>query len=311
MKKSGIKVFAPASVGNLIVGFDIMGMALDKPGDEVIVRLSDKPGLNISKIYGGKKKIPYEIEKNTAGVAAQKFLEYIGEVDRGIEMEIHKKMPFASGLGSSAASAVAGVMAVNEILKRPLQKRELLQFALQGEQVASNALHGDNVAPSLLGGIIFIRNNKEMDVHRVPSPKGLYATVIHPKIQIKTADARSVLKDTITLKQHVLQSGNLGGLLIGLYQSDFDLIGRSLQDLIIEPQRSKLIPGFKEVQEAALKEGALGCSISGAGPSIVALSANSLIAENTGNAMQKVFSDLKIESELFISTINQEGAFKY
>lgn len=311
MKNLGIKVFAPASVGNLIVGFDIMGLALEKPGDEIIARFSDKKGLEISKIFGGKKKIPYEVEKNTAGVAAQRFLEHIGESDRGIEIEIHKKMPFASGLGSSAASAVAGVMAMNELFKRPLQKRELLPFALQGEQIASNALHGDNVAPSLLGGIIFIRNNKEMDVHRIPSPRGLYASVIYPQITIKTSDARNILSDTITLEQHVLQSGNLGGLIIGLYNSDFDLIGRSLQDLIIEPQRSNLIPGFKEVQKVAMKEGALGCSISGAGPSIVALSANSLIAENVGNAMKKVYKDMKIRSELFISTINQEGAYKY
>lgn len=311
MTRSGIKVFAPASVGNLIVGFDIMGMALDKPGDEIVVRLSDKPGLRISNIYGANGKIPLEVEKNTAGVAAQRFLEHIGEEGRGIEMEIYKKMPFASGLGSSAASAVAGVMAVNEILKRPLEKRALLPFALQGEQIASNALHGDNVAPSLLGGIIFIRNNEEMDVHRIPSPRGLYATVIHPKIQIKTSDARGVLSDKILLKQHILQSGNLGGLIIGLYNSDFDLIGRSLQDIIIEPQRSKLIPGFDKIQESAMKEGALGCSISGAGPSIVALSANSLKAENIGNAMQKVFKDMKIESELFISTVNNEGAYKF
>lgn len=311
MKNTGIKVFAPASIGNLIVGFDIMGMALDKPGDEIIVRLTDTKGLKISQIYGGHKKIPFEIEKNTAGFAAQKFLEHIGETERGIDMQIHKKMPFESGLGSSAASAVAGVMAVNELLKRPLQKRELLPFALQGEQIASKALHGDNVAPSLLGGIIFIRNNKEMDVHRIPSPKGLYASVVHPKIQIKTSDARNVLSDTISLNQHVLQSGNLGGLIIGLYNSDFDLIGRSLQDVVIEPQRSKLIPGFREVQEAALKEGALGCSISGAGPSIVALSANSLIADNVGQAMQKVFTDMKIKSDLFVSTVNQEGAYKF
>ncbi len=311
MSKTGIKVFAPASVGNMVVGFDIMGFALDRPGDEIIVRLSDQPGLRISQIYGAKGKIPKATNLNTAGVAAQKFLDHIGESDRGIEMEIWKKMPFASGLGSSAASAVAGVMAVNELLKRPLQKRELLPFALAGEQVASKALHGDNVAPSLLGGIIFIRNNEEMDVHRIPSPRGIYATVIHPKIEIKTAEARGVLSDTITMKQHILQSGNLGGLIIGLYNSDFDLIGRSLQDLIVEPQRSKLIPGFDSVQTSALNAGALGCSISGAGPSIVALSANSLIAENVGEAMTKVFHDMKIESELFISTINQEGAFKF
>jgi homoserine kinase len=311
MKNTGIKVFAPASVGNVIVGFDIMGLALERPGDEVLVRFSHKPGLRIRQITGAKGRIPYDIEKNTAGVSAQRFLEHIGEADRGIDMEIRKKMPFASGLGSSAASAVAGVFAVNELLKRPLQKRELLQFAVQGEQVASGALHADNVAPSLLGGIVFIRSNKDLDVHRLPVPRGTFATVIHPKIEIKTADSRALLGDQVPLKTVVQQSGNLGGFIIGLHRSDFDLIGRSLQDLIIEPQRAKLIPGFYQVQEAALNEGALGCSISGAGPSIFALSANSLIAENVGIAMKKVFHDLKIKSEVFVSQVNQEGAIKY
>ncbi len=311
MKNSGIKVFAPASVGNVIVGFDIMGLAINQPGDEVIVKFSKEPGLKITQVIGAKGKIPKEIEKNTAGVAAKRFLEFIGEGDRGIEMEIIKKMPFASGLGSSAASAVAGVMAVNELLKRPLQKRELLQFAVEGEKIASSALHADNVAPSLLGGIIFIRNNKELDVHRIIAPQGLYVTVIHPKIEIKTSDSRGVLSKNITLQQHIEQSGNLGGFLIGLYNSDFDLIKRSLKDIIIEPQRSKLIPHFKTIQDAAISNGALGCSISGAGPSIVALSSNSFIAENIANSMKKIYTDNNIESQVFISTINNQGAYKF
>ncbi len=310
MSNTGIKVFAPASVGNCIVGFDIMGLALNEPGDEIIAKFSDKKGLRITTITGAKGRIPKEIEKNTAGVAAMRFLEHIGESDRGIDLEIRKKMPFASGLGSSAASAVAGVMAVNELLKRPLEKRQLLKFAIQGEQIASKALHADNVAPSLLGGIIFTRDNATLDVHRIPAPRGLYATVIHPKIEIKTADARGVLSDSVSMKKQIEQAGNLGGFIIGLFRSDFDLIGRSLRDVIIEPQRASMIPGFYEVQEAAMNAGALGCSISGAGPSIVALSGNSLIAENTGEAMQSVFRKLKIDSELFISTINQEGAYK-
>ncbi len=305
---AGIKVFAPASVANVAVGFDILGFALEKPGDEIIARFSDKPGLRITKITGAKGKLPYELEKNTAGFAAMKLLEHLGETGRGIELEIHKKMPFGSGLGSSAASAVAGVMAVNEILRRPLSKRELLPFAVQGEQIADGAYHADNVAPSLIGGMVFIRDNQTLDIHRLAIPKGIYASVIYPHIEILTKDSRGVLSDQVSLKNVIQQSGNLGGLLIGLFNSDIDLISRSLQDVIIEPQRARLIPHFTEVKETALKEGALGCSISGAGPSIFALSANSLIAENVGQKMQAIYTNAKIESELFISPINQEGA---
>ena len=308
---AGIKVFAPASVANVACGFDILGFALEKPGDEIIARFSDKPGLRISKITGAKGKLPYEIEKNTAGFAAMELLKHLGEEQRGIEIEIHKKMPFGSGLGSSAASAVAGVMAINELLKRPLTKREILPFAVLGEQIADGAYHADNVAPSLLGGMILVRNNKDLDVHRLHIPKGMYATVIYPHVKILTKDAREVLSDQVSLQQSIEQSGNLAGFIVGLFNSDIDLIQRSLQDVIIEPQRAKLIPHFYKVKEAVLNAGALGCSISGAGPSIFALSANSLIAENVGREMEKVFNDNKIENQLFISPINQEGAIKY
>ena len=310
MSKSGIKVFAPASVANVACGYDILGFALEKPGDEIIARFSDKPGLRITKITGAKGKIPFEIEKNTAGFAAQKVLEHLGET-RGIELEIHKKMPFGSGLGSSAASAVAGVMAVNEILGRPLTKRELLPFAVLGEQIADGAYHADNVAPSLLGGLVFIRENSSLDVHKVHVPRGLQAVVIYPHVKILTKDARDILSKNVTLDQTIQQTGNLGGFLLGMFNSDLDLIQRSLNDVIIEPQRAQLIPHFYTVKEAALNEGALGCSISGAGPSIFALCANTLIAENVGNAMQKIFSDHGIDNNLFISPINQEGAIRF
>lgn len=307
---AGLKVFAPASVANVACGFDVLGFALEKPGDEIIVRFSDKPGLKITAITGAKGKLPFEVEKNTAGYAAQRLLEHLGETGRGIEMEIHKKMPFGSGLGSSAASAVAGVMAVNELLKRPLQKRELLHFAVLGEQLADGAYHADNVAPSLIGGMILIRNNAALDVHRLPLPRGLYASVVYPHVKILTKDARAVLSDQVSMEKCIQQSGNLAGLVVGLYNGDLDLISRSLEDVIIEPQRAQLIPHFYQVKEAAMSAGAMGCSISGAGPSIFALSANSLIAENVGKAMEKVFHDAKIQNELFISPINQEGAIK-
>lgn len=306
---AGLKVFAPATVANVACGYDILGFAIDGPGDEIIARQVDKPGLHISKITGCKNKLPLEVEKNTAGFAGLKLLEHLREDKIGIELEIHKKMPFGSGLGSSAASAAAGVMAVNEILKRPLSRKELLPFAVLGEQVADGAYHADNVAPSLLGGMIFIRSNPDLDVHRVPVPKGIYVTVIYPHVKILTKDARKILGDVVELEKHIEQSGNLGGLILGLYNSNFDLIKRSLKDVIIEPQRAQLIPGFFEIQEAALKEGALGCSISGAGPSIFALSNSNLIAENIGQKMKEVYGRLKIETELFISGINQRGTY--
>lgn len=306
---NGIKVFAPASVANVACGYDILGFALDKPGDEIIVRFKESPGLEITKITGTRgNKLPMEVELNTAGFAAQRLLEHLGATDRGIEMEIHKKMPFGSGLGSSAASAVAGVMAINEILRRPLTKRELLPFAVLGEEIADGAYHADNVAPSLLGGMIFIRDNASLDIHRLPVPDGLHATVVYPHIKILTKDARSVLSEQVSLKDSITQNGNLGGLLIGMYSANLDLISRSLKDVVIEPQRAQLIDGFYEVQEAAMAAGAMGCSISGAGPSIFALSINSIIAEAAGEAMQAVFDKKGIKNQLFISGINQEGA---
>lgn len=310
MSKKEIKVFAPASVANVACGYDILGFALNKPGDEIFGRLVDKQGLRIVKITGDKGKLPYEVEKNTAGFAAQRLLEHLGEEKRGIEIEIHKKMPFGSGLGSSAASAAAGVMIINELLDRPLSKRELLPFAVAGEEIADGAYHADNVGPSLMGGMVLIRDNATLDVHKLATPEGLYATVVYPHVKILTRDARAVLSDTITLKKMIAQTGNLGSLIVGLYNSDLGLISRSLNDVIIEPQRAQLIPDFHKVKEAALKAGVLGCSISGAGPSIFALSANQTIAEQAGEAMRQVFDSINIENELFISTINQEGAVR-
>lgn len=309
--KGGVKVFAPASVGNVACGFDVLGFALNKPGDEIIARFSDKSGLVISNITGAKGRLPYYITENTAGIAALKLLEYLGESKRGIEIEIHKKMPFGSGLGSSAASAAASVMAINELFGRPLTKRELLPFAVLGEQVADGVYHADNVAPSLIGGMVLIRDNDTLDIHRLPVPKGLYASVIYPHIEILTKDSRGVLSENVSLNGCIQQTGNLGGFIVGLYNSDFDLITRSLKDVLIEPQRADLIPHFYKVKNAALNAGALGCSISGAGPSIFALSQNSLIAEEVGLKMKAVFDLHKIASDLFVSSINQEGAFLF
>jgi homoserine kinase len=304
----GIKAFAPATVGNIGVGFDIMGLALERPGDEVIARKSDTPGVRITKITGHGGKLPYEADKNTAGVAVQRLLQHLGEPDRGIELEIHKKMPFSSGLGSSAASAVAGALAVSELLRTGMSKRELLPFACAGEEVATGSFITDNVAPSMIGGIVLIRDGATLDVHRLHVPRGLYVAVVYPHVAITTKSARAILRPEVPMDKFVRQSANVGAFIVGLFNGDIGLIGRSLKDEIIEPQRAGLIPGFYDVKDAALSEGALGCSISGAGPSVFALCANSLVAENAARAMQQAFTRNKVESEIFLSPVNQEGA---
>lgn len=311
MSSSGIKVFAPASVSNLGCGFDILGLALDKPGDEIIARFNTHHKIRITAITGDGGRLPRDIDQNTVTIAAKALLDHLGESGRGIDFEIHKKMPFESGLGSSAASAVAGVVAVNEMLRRPLEKRDLLPFAMQGEQYASKAWHADNVAPSLLGGIILIRDNPTLDVHRLPCPRGIYLAILHPHIQISTALSRQRLPELVPLDKMVEQTGNLGGFIHGLYQSDFGLIGRSLQDVIIEPHRSRDIPHYQAIRDAALTAGALGCLISGSGPSMFALCNNSLIAEECGEAMKRVCVDNGIGHDVYISGIHQEGALKY
>ena len=305
-----VKVFAPASVANVACGFDILGFALHRPGDEIVARWADQPGLRITQITGAGDKLSYDVNRNTAGFAAQKLLEHLGQTHLGIEMQIHKKMPFGSGLGSSAASAAAGVMAVNELLGAPLGNKEILPFAVLGEQIADGAYHADNVGPSLLGGMLRIRSNTTLDVCSLPVPDNLYAAVVYPHVQVLTKTAREVLSPNVTLKQTIEQSGNLGALIVGLYNSDFELISRSLQDVIIEPQRASLIPHFYEVKKAALESGALGCSISGAGPSIFALCIGEAIAQTVGQAMSQVFSQAQIENQIFVSAINQDGAVK-
>ncbi|MEO8399227.1 MAG: homoserine kinase [Ignavibacteriaceae bacterium] len=306
MKKE-IKVFAPASVTNVSCGFDIMGFAIDWPGDELILRIKDKPGIIISKITGDDGRLPLLTETNTAGVSLKAMAEHLN-FKKGIEIEIHKKMSLGSGLGSSAASAVASVFALNEILSKPLTKNELLSFALEGEKLTCGGTpHADNVSASLFGGFIIVRSLNPLDVINITVPPNLFCTIVHPNIEIHTADTRKVLKKQILLSDAVQQWGNVAALVAGLMKKDYKLIGRSLQDVIIEPIRSILIPGFNEVKNAALEAGALGCSISGSGPSIFALSNSKKTAGRIGEKMQKVLTDIKVESDLYISKINQVG----
>ena len=304
-----VRVFAPATVANVAVGFDILGFAINRPGDEIVARLNPEfSGIRITDITGtGDKILPREVEKNTAGVAAQRLLEHLGRQDVGIELEIHKKMPFGSGLGSSAASAAGAAVAVNELLGSPLSREAILYFTVQGEEVADGSFHADNVAPCLVGGITLIRSNESLDVHHLPVPEGLHVAVVHPEIEILTRDARAVLDDRIPLNIAIRQMGSLASFITALYTHDISLLGRSLRDYMVEPQRKKLIPGFDAVQAAALDRGALGCSISGAGPSIFALCDSGYLAQAVGQGMQAAFRDTGTDSQLYVSPINQKG----
>ena len=300
-------VFAPATVANVACGYDVLGFAINEPGDEIVVRTSATPGLRITKITGDEGKLPTAPEKNTAGVAALDLLKHLGMTDFGIEMEIHKKMPFGSGLGSSAASAVAGVYAVNQLIGQPLSKKQLLPFAMTGEASADGAYHADNVGPCLLGGIVFIRSNEELDIAKIPVPNDLWAAVVHPDIEILTKVARDILPKEILLENATQQIGNLGGLICGLIQEDYGLISRSIHDVIAEPRRQKLIPEFYKAKRAAESAGALGFSISGAGPSVFALCRGEDCARKVGEAVSGVFTEVDLENQVHISPINQNG----
>jgi homoserine kinase len=301
-----IKVFAPATVANVTCGYDILGFAVHEPGDEVLIKLTDSPGIKIKEIKGDGGLLPKEVERNTVSVAIKSFIDHL-DIQPGVDIYLHKKMPLGSGLGSSAASAVAGIFGLNVLLDSPLKVSDLLPFAMQGEAMACGEAHADNVAPALLGGFVLIRSYNPLDVVKIDSPKDLYATIIHPQIEIATKDARSIIKKSILLKDAVQQWGNVAGLVTGLIKEDYSLIGRSMEDVIIEPVRSMLIPGFDQVKAAALEAGALGCGISGSGPSIFALSRCQDIAIQVGEAMDACFQALKISSDRFISLVNHQG----
>ena len=308
--RNDIHVFAPGSVANVGCGFDTLGFAIHRPGDDIIVRFSDRPGLNIVDIRGDEGKLPREPEKNTAGVAAMELMKRL-QVEKGIEMEIVKGIPIGSGMGSSACSAVAGAMAVNELLGKPMNKYELLPFALAGEAIASGgAIHADNVGPCLLGGMVLVRSNEELDMINIEVPDNLYVALVLPDLQVLTSDARKILRKEIPMSEAITQWGNVGGLVAGLMKQDFELIGRSLKDVVVEPYRSRLIPRFYEVKEAAIKAGALGCSISGAGPAVFAFCKGDESAFKVAIAMQYAFIEGGIECERYVSTINSQGAMR-
>jgi homoserine kinase len=301
-----ITVFAPATVANVASGFDVLGFALDNPGDAVTVTRVTGGGVAVTAIIGDGGKLPRDPKKNTAAVAVAGFLASIGH-PFGVEIALEKRMPLSSGLGSSAASAVAAVTAANLLAGSPLAPRQLLPFTMEAERAACGSAHADNVAPSLLGGFVLIRSYDPLDVIQLPVPAGLCCAVAHPHTELRTEDARKILKKEVRLADAIRQWGNLAALVAALYNGDLSLLGRSLQDVVAEPARSLLIPGFAAVKSAALAAGALGCSISGSGPSVFALCASTEGSARAGNAMVAAFREAGLGSDLYLSAVNTKG----
>ncbi|QLE00023.1 homoserine kinase [Galbibacter sp. BG1] len=299
-----IKLFCPATIANVSCGFDVLGLCLDSTGDEMLIRKTRQKGVKITKIIG--QDLPLETEKNVAGVAVLALLKEI-ETEYGFEIEITKKIKPGSGIGSSAASAAGAVFGVNKLLGEPFTREKLVEFAMMGEELASGAPHADNVAPALLGGFTLVKGYDPFEVLRLNSPKEIFATIIHPQIEVKTADARSVIKQTIPLKKAIIQWGNLAGLVSALYTEDYELLSRCLHDEIVEPMRSPLIPGFYKVKQAAKDAGALGSGISGSGPSIFALSKGEETARKAAAAMAEVYKEFGVDYDVHVSKINPEG----
>ncbi len=304
MSKDIIKIFCPATIANISCGFDVLGLALSAVGDEMVIKKVAAPGLTITKISG--QDLPREIYNNVAGVAGLAFME-ASDYKGGFEIEIHKKIKAGSGIGSSAASAAGAVWGMNYLLGSPFTRYQLVQFAMAGEKLASGVAHADNVAPAIYGGITLVRSTEPLDVIPIHLPKELYASVIHPHIEIKTSDSRKILKTSISLADGIKQWGNVGALVAGLFQEDYELISRSLVDHIVEPIRSILIPGFEEVKLEAIGAGALGCGISGSGPSIFALSKGLKTAQKVTQAMSKVFETMDLSYDAYVSEINTKG----
>jgi homoserine kinase len=299
--------FAPASVSNVASGFDIMGFALDGPGDTVTVRLTRTPGITITKITGTTAALPFEPELNTAGAPVIALFKHAG-TSFGAEIEIHKGLPLGSGIGSSAASAVAAAFAANAALGAGLNGEELLPFAIEGEKIASGAVHVDNLSPSLLGGFVLVRGYGPIDLVKIPPPEDLWCTIVRPHIEIRTKESRQALPKQVPLKDVVTQTGNAAGLIAGLLTSNFGLISRSLHDVIAEPARGPMIPGFAAMKEAAMRAGALGCSISGSGPSIFALSRGRTVADDVCLAMSEALHAIGCAHSRSVSLISPIGA---
>lgn len=299
-----VTLFAPATVANVSCGFDLLGFALEGVGDRMKISTNNLGCLRITKI--ANQNLPTQPEKNVAGVAAKALLDAL-ECPQGFDIEIEKNIKPGSGIGSSAASAAGAVAGINKLLGNPLTTQELVGFAAKGEALAGGTEHADNVAPCLLGGFTLIQSYAPLRVITLPTPADLYAVVLHPQIEVKTSDARNLLKQQVLLKNAVQQSGYLGGFVAALFKNDYELLSASLKDILVEPSRSVLIPSFDDLKAIALQNGALGFGISGSGPSVFSLCKGSSTAENVKQKISEYFQQTSIPFEVHLSKINPEG----
>lgn len=306
---TSVQAFAPATVANVACGFDVLGLALEAPGDVVLAQRDDARGIVLGSVSGDGGRLPREAEQNTATVAARKLLDRLGVEAPGLRLDLRKGLPLASGMGSSAASAVAAVVAVDRLLDLRSPEEELLLAALEGERVVSGSRHADNAAACLYGGFVLVRSIEPVDVVRLPVPEGLSVAVLRPHLEMSTRDSRLLLGDRVELANAVSQWANLGALVAALYENDLDLVSRSLVDVVAEPLRAPRVPGFAEVQRAALDAGALGASLSGSGPSIFALCGDPERAEEAGRRMREALTKASgLHSDLYVSPICPRGA---
>lgn len=305
--KDKVTVCAPATVANVCCGFDLLGFAVKAPVDEVTVQFQDGPGVRVEKITGDDGRLPLDAEKNTAGVGLIAMMNALNET-RGLSLTLKKNLPLGSGMGSSAASAAAALIAANKLLGSPLQLHELVKFGMEAERIACGAAHADNIAPAILGGFVLIRDYATYDFVKIKSAIPLHCTLVHPRLEVRTADSRKVLKRTIALKESLVQSGNLAGLVTGLLRGDAELISRSLVDVIAEPARSVFIPGFDKMRAAVKQQGALGFGISGSGPTVFTLSLDGSTAALSGEIIQTLFKEQGLSSDVYLSEVNEGGA---
>ncbi|HAZ91823.1 MAG: homoserine kinase [Chitinophagaceae bacterium] len=298
-----VKVSAPGTVANLVCGFDVLGLCLNHPADEMQVTITGKSVITIS--HTGEFPLPFDAAQNTAGAALLEIKKLL-PAQTGFDIFIKKNINPGSGIGSSAASAAGAVVAANYLLGNPFTKEEMVQFALFGEKAASGVKHADNVAPCIYGGITLIRSIFPVDIIRLSSPP-LWVTVVHPQIEVRTADARQILKKQVLLKDAIKQWGNIAGLVAGLLQHDYNLISRSLEDVIIEPVRSILIPEFNDIKKRSIRAGALGGGISGSGPSVFMLSKDEQTAQNVKTEMNKIYDAIGLLHQVHVTSINTQG----
>jgi len=298
-----ITIHSPATVANMVCGFDVLGFAVNDPYDIMYIEFKDEPGINI--VNEDNYNLPTDPLQNVAGAALLALLEAYNQ-PVGFKLTINKQIKPGSGVGSSAASSAGAVVGANALLGNPFSKEDLVRFAMNGEKLASGVKHADNIAPCIYGGVTLIRSVFPLDIIKLTVPD-LYVTIVHPQIEVRTADARSILKQQILLKDAIKQWGNIAGLVAGLEQGDYDLIGRSLEDVLIEPTRSILIPAFDQVKKMSKELGALGGGISGSGPSIFMLSTNEFTAKSVEIAMGQIYDSIGLSYHTYVTTINTNG----